>query len=102
MADINASEPVVVPGTSGVTYDKWFLTQLISKVSPARANTIVHLTRAGTVDGKTVLMPADGDKSEVSFSVDIWKAMGETPELATAMEAVLNAVVVYATKKKLL
>lgn len=101
MADIIASEPVVVPGSNEVTYDKWFLTQLISKVSPTKAFTVVHLSRAATVDGKTVLMPNSG-KNEVSFTLDIWKEMQDTPELATAMEAVLGAVVAYATKKNLI
>ncbi len=100
MAEIIATEPVVVPGSTEITYDKWFLTQLVAKISPEKAFTVVHLNRSAVVDGKTVLM--SGKNSDISFTLDVWKEMVETPELAAAMEIVLNAVVAYATKKKLL
>lgn len=102
MPDINASSPVVVEGSSSVTYDKWFLSQLIAKINPDKAFTVVHLTRSATVDGKTVLMPKSRNESEVSFTLDVWKEMQDTPELAAAMDAVLTAVLAYANKKKLI
>jgi len=98
---IVATNPVVVPGTSQVTYDQWYLSQLILKADATKAFTVVHLTRSATVDGQTVLMPP-GQNSEVSFTLDVMKEMANTPELGTAMEAVLAAVVAYGTKKNLL
>jgi len=100
MPDIKASKPVTVAATGEVVYDHWFLTQLIAKVSPEKAFTIVHLNRSAVVDGKHVLM--DGKDAEVSFTLDVWKEMTATPELAAAMEAVTTAVLAYATKKNLL
>lgn len=102
MAEIVASSPVVVPGTSEVTYNKWYMTQLVVKATPDKVFTIVHLNRSAEVDGKTVLMPGNKKDSEVSFSLDVLKEIPSTPELAAAMEAVVNAVIVYATKKDLL
>ncbi len=99
---ISASVPVVEPAIGSVTYDQWFLTQLICKADPTSAPTIVHLRRAATVDGKTVLMPNISEDAEVSFSIDIFKEMVNTPSLAVALAAVQSAVIDVATKKKLL
>ena len=98
---IDATTPVTVPGTAQVVYDKWYLTQLIGKFSPETAPLIVHLRRASITNAGTTLMPNSKD-SEISFTVDAWKEMTDTPEIAAAMGAILNAVVAYATKKKLL
>jgi hypothetical protein len=99
---IPATNPVVAPAVGSVTYDKWFMTQLIIKASPTNAPAIVHLHRSA-VDGNgvTTLMP-NGPGAEISFNVDIWQQMQAFPQLETAMEAVLAAVVAYATAKKLL
>jgi len=97
---ISASKSVSVAATSAVTYDQWFLTQLIVKSTPDKAFTVVHLNRSATVDGKSVLM--EGNDAEVSFTLDIWKEMATTPELQTAMAAVLTAVEAYAQKKNLI
>jgi hypothetical protein len=97
---IRASNPVSVPGTSEVTFDQWYVSQLIMKANAERAFTVVHLNRSATVDGKTVLM--DGPGSELSFTLDFFKEMGDTPEIKTAMDAILTAVLAYGTKKKLL
>lgn len=101
MPEIIATEPVVTPAEASVTYDKWFLTKMVSNVSPDRGTIIVNLRRSAIVDGKTVLMPKS-DNSDVSFNVDLYSEIPNTPELAAAMEAVLTAVVAYGTKKKLL
>ncbi len=102
MPDISATTPVSEPSKPAITYDKWFLTQLIVKSSPDSCPSIVHLRRSAVVDGKTVLMPNTTEDSEVSFNLDVFKEMGATPELATALNSVLTAVVAYGTKKKLL
>src|SRR4051812_20952795 len=99
---ISASAPVTVAGTSSIDYNEWFMTQLIIKANADKAFTIVHLNRSATIDGKTVLMPSSEDKSEISFTLDIFKEMTNTPELATAMGVVLAAVQAYAAKKNLL
>jgi len=101
MANINATTPVSTPAVTEVTYNEWFLTQLIIKADAGKAFTIVHLTRSATVNGQTVLMPS-GQNSEVSFTLDLFKEAANTPELGTAMAAVLSAVEAYATKQKLL
>ena len=97
---IQASNPVVVPGTSETTFDQWYMTQLIVKASPEKVFTVVHLNRSASVDGQVVLM--DGKNSDTTFSLDILKEMAGTPELAAAMEAVTSAVIAYATKKNLI
>ena len=102
MADINATKPVVVPATTSVSFDKWFLTQLLVKANPDSAPVFVDLHRSAVADGKVVLMPGRGEDSSVSFKFDLWKEVANTPELAAAMDAVLNAVVAYGTKNKLL
>ena len=99
---IPATNPVVAPSVGSVTYDKWFMTQLIVKASPTAAPTIVHLRRASTdSNGVTTLMPA-GPGSEISFTVDIFQQLQAFPALETAMGAVLEGVLAYASAKKLL
>jgi len=100
--EIPATSPVVVPAGASVTYDKWYLTQLVAKIDPTAAPVIVQLRRSAVVNDQPVLMPAKTEDASVSFTVDIWKEMASTPELAAAIEAVLQAVVAYATKKHLL
>ncbi len=100
--EIPATNPVVVPAEGSVTYDKWYLTQLIAKVSPDAAPTIVTLRRSAVVNGQPVLMPNTSENATVSFTLDVWKELATTPQLAAALEAVLVAVTAYATKKKLL
>ncbi len=102
MADIIATNPVTEPATGSVTFDKWFMTQLIAKLDPISGKTIVHLKRAAKTTGGWVLMDSDADTSEVVFSLDIFHEALTTPELATAIDAVTTAVVAYATKKHLL
>lgn len=99
---IPATNPVVAPAVGTVTYDKWFLTQLIVKASPTAAPAIVHLRRAAVdTNGNSVLMPA-GAGSEISFTIDIFQQMQAFPALETAMNSVLEAVVAYASANKLL
>src|SRR4051812_30416096 len=98
---ISATTPVVAPAEASVTYNQWFLTQLIVKADEDSAPAIVHLRRSATVDGKTVLMP-NGPTAEISFTVDIFKQLANFPAFGTALEAVLSAVVAFASSKKLL
>lgn len=97
---IQASTPVTVPGTQQVVFDQWYLSQLIMKADANKAFTVIHLNRSATVDGKTVLM--DGRDADKSFTLDLFKEMADTPELATAIQAVQAAVLAYATKKNLI
>lgn len=100
MADIIATNPVVVPAEGSVTYNKWYLTKLIGDINPNKAQLSITLNRAALKGDNMLLMDGKGSKS--SFTLDIWKEMSETPEIATAIQAVLTAVVAYATKKNLL
>lgn len=99
---IPASNPVVAPAVGSVTYNQWYLTQLIIKSSPTACPAIVHLRRsAKDGDGNTILMP-NGPGAEISFTVDIFQQLQAFPSLETAMESVLTAVIAYATDKKLI
>lgn len=101
MADISATNPVVVPASGTMTYDKWYLTQLLGKIDPEHAMLTVHLNRAALVDGQWNLMPRS-QNSEISFTLDAWKEISSTPEIAAAINSIVSAVVAYATKKNLL
>ena len=98
---IEAKIPITVPGTEQVTYDQWFLSQLIIKAEPGKASTVVELTRSTTVDGNSVLMPR-GEGAKVSFTLDAYKEIANTPEMAVAMKAVFDAVFAYANKNNLI
>ncbi len=101
MADINATTPVVAPAVGSVTFDKWFMTQIIGKIDDKKAPVTISLRRAAKTESGWDLMPVDKN-SDVTFTVDVFKESVNTPELAAAMEAVLNAVIAYGTKKGLL
>jgi hypothetical protein len=105
MTDIPASSPVTVPGTDSVTYNQWFLTQLIAKIDPVKAPIVVHLTRATNASGSWVLMPR-GPGSEISFTLDVWNEMANDPTvgplITSAMESITAAVVAYGQSKNLL
>jgi hypothetical protein len=99
---IPASNPVVAPAIGSVTYNEWYLTQLIIKSNPTSCPAIVHLHRsAKDSNGNTILMP-NGPGAEISFSVDIFQQLQAFPSLETAMESVLTAVITYANAKKLI
>ena len=100
---ITASNPIVSPAVGSMTYNEWYLTQLIMKATPTACPTIVHLHRASTdqTTGVTTLMP-NGPGAEISFTVDIFQQLTTYPEFATAMNSVLEAVIAYATAKNLL
>jgi hypothetical protein len=106
MASIPATNPVTVPATGSVTYNFWFLTQLITKVSPDKAPITVHLTRAAQdAQGNWTLMPrASG--SEISFTLDMWNEMANDPTIgpliSAAMDSITAAVVAYGQSKNLL
>lgn len=102
MADLNATKPVVAPAVGEITYDKWFMTQLIGKFDATSGQTNVRLRRAAKEGDKWVLMPNTTEDAEVSFSLDIFKEMATNPEMAAAFGAVLTAVQAYAAKKNLL
>ena len=101
MADINATNPVVVPAQNAITYDKWYLTQLVCQLSPTAGPTTVTLNRATNASGSWVLMPR-GQGSSVTFNLDLLKEAQQVPEVASAMDAVTAAVVAYASSKNLL
>ena len=102
MADIIATEPVVAPAVGSITYDKWFMTQLVANINPTSCKANVHLRRANINGGTTTLMAGNTESAEVAFTVDVFKEMAGTPELAAAIEAIKTAVIAYATKKNLL
>lgn len=100
---IPATNPIVSPAVGSITYNQWYLTQLIVKATPTTCPAIVHLRRAATDPNTGVisLMP-NGPGAEVSFTVDIFQQLSPLPAFATAMNAVLEVVLQYATAKKLL
>lgn len=102
MAEINATTPVTAPAVPQMVYDKWFLTQISGKFEATSGKTVIRLRRANKTGDVWTLMPNDTEDSEVSFSLDIFKEMVDTPELASAFSSVLSAVMAYATKKSLL
>lgn len=100
--DIIATKPVTAVAVPSMVYDKWYMTQLSGKFDATNGKTIVQLQRANKTGNVWTLMPNDTHGSEITFSLDVFKEMATTPELATAFAAVLEAVTVYATKKNLL
>jgi transposase len=102
MADINATKAVTAPAVGSVTYDKWFMTQIIGKFDGTSGQTIIKLRRAAKEGDKWLLMPNSTSDAEVSFTLDVFKEMANTPELAAAMATVTAAVTAYASKKNLL
>lgn len=102
MPDINATTSVTAPAVPEMVYDKWFMTQLTGKFDGTSGKTIVNLRRANKTGDVWTLMPNDTHNSEVSFSLDVFKEMVNTPELGVAFESVLEAVTVFASKKNLL
>jgi len=102
MTDIAATAPVTTPAVPSMVYDKWYMTQLTGKFDATSGKTIVNLRRANKTGDVWTLMPNDSHTAEVNFSLDIFKEMATTPELATAFASVLAAVTAYATKKSLL
>ena len=90
---ISATTPVVTQPTPGITYDSWFITQLVGKFSPSSAPTIVTLTRASqNSDGSWTLMPNTTPNSTVTFNVDILKEMSSTNTDAPLMTVAWNAM----------
>lgn len=102
MTDMIATNPVTAPAVPSIVYDKWYLTQLTGKFDVKNGRTIVTLNRANLTNGQWTLMPTSEKASEVSFTLDLYKEMQNTPELASAFQSVLAAVTAYATKKSLL
>jgi hypothetical protein len=100
---IPASNPIVSPAVGSVTYNEWYLTQLIVKATPTTCPTIVHLHRASTdpTTGVVTLMP-NGPGADISFTVDIFQQLTTYPAFGVALNAVLDAVLTYATAKNLL
>jgi hypothetical protein len=78
------------------------MTQLILKATPTTCPAIVHLHRSSTdSNGNVTLMP-NGPGAEISFTLDVFQQMTAFPALNVAMEAVVAAIVAYATAKKLI
>jgi hypothetical protein len=103
MADIIASAPVTQPAVGSMVYDKWFMTQLVGKFGPEKGPTIVTLQRANLTNGVWTLMPNTTPEATVTFNVDIFKEMTNgNATLASAFNAVVEAIDAYATSKKLL
>lgn len=99
---IPASNPVVTKPVEAMVYDKWFLTNLNAMISPDRGTMNIQLNRSNETDGVTNLMSKNSPGAVLTFNLNIFKEMADTPEIAHAMESVLSAVIAYAAKKKLL
>ena len=100
---IPATTPVVSPASEAITYDKWYLTQVVMKSTPTTCPTVITLTRASqAVDGSWTLMPSS-QNSSITFNVDIFSDIksGDTA-MGSAMESFVAAISAYATAKKLL
>lgn len=99
---IPATNPVVAPAVGSVTYNQWFMTQLIVKASPTSAPAIVHLHRSATdANGVITLMPS-GPGAEISFTLDIYQQLQAFPSMGSAMNSVIEAIIAYAGANNLL
>jgi hypothetical protein len=99
---ITATTPVTAPAVNSLVYDKWMVVKIISNIGIEKAPLIVTMQRAAETPTGWVLMPNQSRDAQVTFNVDIYKEMVNTPELKTAVDAITAAVVAYGTKAKLL
>jgi hypothetical protein len=99
---ITATTPVTAPATNSLVYDKWMVVKIISNIGIEKAPLIVTLQRAAETPAGWVLMPNQSRDAQVTFNVDIYKEMVNTPELMVAVDAITTAVVAYGTKANLL
>jgi hypothetical protein len=99
---ITATIPVTAPTVNSLVYDKWMVVKIVSSIGVEKAPLIVTLQRAAETPAGWVLMPNQSRDAQVTFNVDIYKEMLNTPELKTAVDAITTAVVAYGTKANLL
>jgi len=104
---IAATKPAVSQAVAAVTYDKWFVTQIVGKFTPTSGLTTISLQRAAqNTDGSWTLMPNNTPGASVTFNVDIIKEItsgdSDAALMQTAYDAVVAAVSAYATAQKLI
>ena len=99
---ITATTPVTAPATNSLVYDKWMVVKIISNIGIEKAPLIVTLQRAAETPAGWVLMPNQSRDAQVTFNVDIYKEMVNTPELMVAVDAITTTVGAYGTKANLL
>lgn len=99
---ITATTPVTAPAINSLTYDKWMVVKIISNIGIEKAPLIVTLQRAAETPTGWALMPNQSRDAQVTFNVDIYKEMANTPELKIAVDAITSAVVAYGTKANIL
>jgi len=99
---ITATTPVTAPAVDSLVYDKWMVVRIVSSIGLEKAPLIVTLQRAAETPNGWALMPNQSRDAQVTFNVDIYKEMVNTPELKTAVDAITTAVVAYGTKANLL
>ena len=102
MADINATAPVIAPAATSIVYDKWMVTKMLSSTNATSSPLHITIQRAAKTPTGWVLMPNEKDGAQVNINLDVFKEAAETPEIATAIEAITAAVIAYGTKKKLI
>ena len=102
MAEINATTPVVAPASASIVYDKWMVVKMLSSTNATRSPLNITIQRAAKTAAGWVLMPNDKDNAQVNMNLDVFKEGADTPEIATAIEAITAAVIAYGTKKKLI
>lgn len=99
---ITATTPVAAPAINSIIYDKWMVVKIITNIGIEKAPLIVTLQRAAETPTGWALMPNQSRNAQVTFNVDIYKEMANTPELKIAVDAVTSAVVAYGIKANIL
>ncbi len=94
---IPATTPVTPPT---MTFDKWFLTGLTIRADTNKAPVVASLTRANLTNGVWTLMTGPGSSKVIML--DAYQQAALLPDVNTAMNAIVQAVITYATAQKLL
>lgn len=97
---IPASTPVSQPATEALVFDKWFLSELMVHATPDKAPLRVVLKRANLTNETWTLMSGPGSTNLITL--DVWQEAANSPDIANALGAIMNAIIAYGTAKKLL
>lgn len=102
MPIIDATNPLVVPATEEVAYDKWVIYELnLKPFSRTQTNAFVTLQRARVVGGDVEY--ATGPNSMKSILIENLEAKGiDFPAVPAALTALATAIVEYGSANNLL
>lgn len=102
---IKASTPFVVAAKSEVVYDEWHITKIIGNIlpPPGVSPVFITLTRSRKDEnGNIHLIPASDEDKKLEVKIpNLWAEAGDTQEVASLVEAMINAVNAYVVKKNL-